>query len=73
MQHKTTYFNFARLVDQIKLAKLEGTYLKLLNKIEKSDLLIPDAFGLCLLRPCKNCPRGYVKLKYDKTSLIIAV
>ena len=38
MQYKTMYNNFARLIDQVKLSKLEGTYLKLRNKIEKADL-----------------------------------
>ena len=56
MQHKTTYFNFARFVDQIKLAKLEGTSLKLLNKIEKSDLLIPDDFGLMSFETMQELP-----------------
>jgi DNA replication protein DnaC len=73
MQHKTMYYNFARLIDQIKLSKLEGTYIKLLNKIEKTDLLILDDFGLSAFDDtARNALMDIVELKYDKTSIIIA-
>ena len=35
-----------RLVEKITLSKLEGTYLKLLNQLEKIPLIIIDDFGL---------------------------
>lgn len=73
MQYKTMYYNFARLIDQIKLSKLEGTYLKLLNKIEKCDLLILDDFGLTSFDDhARNALMDIVEMKYDKSSLIIA-
>lgn len=72
-QCKTMYYNFARLIDQIKLSKLEGTYMKLLNKLEKCDLLILDDFGLSAFDDhARNALMDIVELKYDKTSLIIA-
>lgn len=72
MQYKTMYYNFARLIDQIKLSKLEGTYMKLLNKIEKSDLLILDDFGLTAFDDhARNALMDIVEMKYDKSSLII--
>jgi len=73
MQHKTLYFNFARLMDQIKLSKLEGTYLKLMKKIEKSDLLILDDFGLTAFDDSsRNAFMDIVEMKYDRSSIIIA-
>jgi DNA replication protein DnaC len=73
MQYKTMYYNFARLIDQVKLSKLEGTYLKLLNKIEKTDLLILDDFGLTSFDDhARNALMDIVEMKYDKSSIIIA-
>ena len=45
-QLKVQYTVTARLFQQLKLAKLDGTYLKELRKIAKVDLLILDDFGL---------------------------
>ena len=73
MQHKTMYYNFARFIDHVKLSKLEGTYIKFLSKIEKTDLLILDDFGLTAFDdPARNALMDIVELKYDKTSIIIA-
>jgi DNA replication protein DnaC len=72
MQHKTLYFNFARLTDQVKLSKLGGTYMKLLKKIEKTDLLMLDDFGLSAFDDhARNALMDIVEMKYDKSSLII--
>lgn len=46
MLYKTLYFNTPRLMESVKLAKLEGNYIKLLNRIKKAPLLILDDFGL---------------------------
>ncbi len=43
---KTLYFNAAKLFSALKLSKADGSYLKLLNRIQKQDLLILDDFGL---------------------------
>ena len=73
MQYKTMYCNFSRLMDQIQLAKPEGTYLKLMNKIEKTKLLILDDFGLTTFDDqARNALMDIVEMKYDKFSLIIA-
>ena len=73
MQYKTMYYNFARLIDQVKLSKLEGNYLKLRNKIEKADLLILDDFGLTAFDDhARNALMDIVEMKYDKSSIIIA-
>lgn len=73
MQYKTMYYNFSRFIDQVKLSKIEGTYIKLLNKIEKTDLLILDDFGLSAFDDhARNALMDIVELKYDKSSIIIA-
>lgn len=46
MGYKTKYYNMNRLIEAILLAKAGGTYIKLLNQIEKIHLLILDDFGL---------------------------
>jgi DNA replication protein DnaC len=43
---KTMYISMKTMFDQLKLAKIEGTYLKYMDKIAKSSLLIIDDFGL---------------------------
>lgn len=43
---KVRYTNTARLFANLKLAKLDGTYLKELKKLNRVDLLILDDFGL---------------------------
>src|SRR4030042_2170125 len=44
--YRTLYFGINRLLEKISLSKLDGTYMKLLNQIEKAHLLIIDDFGL---------------------------
>ncbi len=46
MGYKVYYTNTARLLAKLKLAKLDGTYIKELTKIGKVNLLILDDFGL---------------------------
>lgn len=46
MLYKVQYYNTTRLMEQVKIAKLDGTYIKLLKKLQKMDLLILDDFGL---------------------------
>lgn len=44
--YKTLYLNMNRFIEKVTLAKLDGTFIKLLNQIEKTQLLILDDFGL---------------------------
>ncbi|MBT8244708.1 MAG: ATP-binding protein [Winogradskyella sp.] len=46
MEYKAIYTNTARLFKHLKLSKVDGTYLKELNKLVKTDVLILDDFGL---------------------------
>lgn len=43
---KTKFWNTAKLFNYLNLAKTEGYYLKELKKIQNTDLLILDDFGL---------------------------
>ena len=44
--HKTTYLNMNRLIEKVNLSKLDGSYIKFLNHLEKQTLIILDDFGL---------------------------
>jgi len=46
MGYKVLYVNTARVFTKLKLAKIDGTYIKETQKISKIDLLILDDFGL---------------------------
>ena len=46
MGYKVYYANMNRLSEKIMLAKLDGTFVKLLNQFGKISLLILDDFGL---------------------------
>lgn len=46
MGYKTLYLGMNRFLDKISLSKLDGTYIKMLNQLEKIHLLILDDFGL---------------------------
>jgi DNA replication protein DnaC len=44
--YKVAYFNIQKLLQQTKMARLEGTIHQLFQRISKTDLLILDDFGL---------------------------
>lgn len=43
---KTLYFNATKLFSRLKLLKADGSYVKELKKIEKTDVLIIDDFAI---------------------------
>ena len=70
---KTLYFNTARLLDHLKLARLEGSYTKALLAIEKAELLILDDFGLAAFdSQARQALMEVVERKYDRSSIIIS-
>ena len=70
--YKTIYFNINRLIEKITLAKLDGTYIRLLNHIEKQTLVILDDFGLQpLSQEVKLALLQIVEDRYAKRSIII--
>ena len=44
--YRTLYFNMNRLIEDLAVAKVQGTYVKWLNRIRKAALVIFDDFGL---------------------------
>lgn len=46
MGYKPLYLNLNRFVEMIALARMDGTFVKLLNRFERIHLLILDDFGL---------------------------
>jgi DNA replication protein DnaC len=44
--YKVLYFGMNRFLEKVSQTKLDGTFIKLLNQIEKTHLLIFDDFGL---------------------------
>jgi len=52
--YKTLYFNTQKLFSRLKMMKADGSYSREIAKIERSDLLILDDFGL---QPLDNTAR----------------
>jgi len=46
LEYKVFYTITSRLFKRFKLSKVDGTYMKALNKLSKMDVLILDDFGL---------------------------
>jgi len=44
--YRALYFNLNRFIEQLAVAKVQGTYIKWINRIKKADLVIFDDFGL---------------------------
>lgn len=44
--YKVAYYNLQKLLIRTKMARLDGTIFKFLEKLERTDLLILDDFGL---------------------------
>jgi DNA replication protein DnaC len=73
MGYKTLYLNLNRFTEKIIHAKLDGTFIKLLNQIEKISLLILDDFGLAPLD--QNARLALLQIledRYGKKSVVIA-
>lgn len=70
--YKVSYFNMQKLIQQLILSRADGSILKLLSKIAKSQLLILDDFGL---KPLDNQQRldllDIVEDRHQKMATII--
>lgn len=72
MGYRTAYTNTARMFKKFKLAKVDGTYLKELNKLIKVDLLILDDFGLQAFdNHARETLMDIIDERHNKTSTII--
>lgn len=71
--HRTQYYNTARFFDEAKLARLAGTYHKLLKRLQRTELLILDDFGLCSIdQAARAVLMDVIEERYEKSSTIIA-
>ena len=73
MGYKVLYFGMSRFIEKISQSKLDGSYMKVLNLIEKTHLLIIDDFGL---HPMGGVTRlAFLQMledRYEKRSTLIA-
>jgi DNA replication protein DnaC len=70
--YRTLYFGINRFLEKIACAKLDGSFVKLLNQIEKTHLIILDDFGM---HPLDGTARlailQILEDRYGKKSMII--
>jgi len=70
--YKVHYMNMNRLIEKITLAKLDGSYIKLLNHFERIPLIILDDFGLQPLdQTMRVAMLQILEDRYAKKSVII--
>lgn len=71
-QFRVIHYNTSKLIEKLKLARIEGNYTKFIEKIDKCDLLILDDFGLSPIDAnTRQALMEIVEAKYDKGSIII--
>src|SRR5690606_28080728 len=69
----TFYLNLNRFLEKVMLAKIDGSFVKLLNHLDKASLLILDDFGLAPMD--QNSRLALLQIledRYNKKSVIIA-
>lgn len=70
--YKTAYLNMNRLIEKVTLSKLDGSYIKLLNHLERQTLIILDDFGLqSLTQEIRLTLLQLLEDRYGKKSIII--
>jgi len=72
MGHRTLYFNMNRFYEHIAVAKVDGSFIKWINRIQKAALIIFDDFGLQPLNhQIKLTLLQILEDRYAKSSTII--
>jgi DNA replication protein DnaC len=70
---RTLYYNMNRLAEHIALAKIDGSFLKWINYVQKAKLLIIDDFGIQpLSQNVKLAILQILEDRYKSASTIIA-
>lgn len=70
--YRTLYFNMNRLMEQIALAKTDGTLIKWLDRMKKAKLIILDDFGLQpITHSIKLILLQILEDRYEKASTMI--
>jgi DNA replication protein DnaC len=71
--HSVAYFNAQKLMIKAKISRLEGSILKFFDRLEKTDLLIIDDFGLTHLEGQQQLDlMEIIEDRHGKSSTIIA-
>lgn len=71
--YKVGYFNMQKLLGKLRLARVEGTIVKLIIKISRLDLLIIDDFGMKALEgQQQNDFMEIIEDRHGRKSTIIA-
>jgi len=71
--YKVAYYNLQKLLLKTKMARIEGTIYKLMEKISKTNLLILDDFGLIHLKGQQQLDlMEIMEDRHAKASTIIA-
>lgn len=71
--YRTEYLNMNKFIERIGLSKIDGTFLKVISRLEKNDLIILDDFGLQPLD--QNSRLALLQIleeRYERKSIIIA-
>lgn len=69
---KTIYMNCGELIEKVKLCKIDGTYTKLLKKLQSFDVFIIDDFGLHAFdNNSRQALMDIIENRYDRASTII--
>ena len=72
MGYKTTYLNMNRLIEKVALSKLDGSYIKLLNHLERQTLIVLDDFGLSpMTQEIRLTLLQLLEDRYGKKSIIV--
>ena len=73
MGYRSMYFGMNRFIERITQSKLDGTFIKLLNQLEKVHLIILDDFGLAQLdEQVKLALLQMLEDRFGRKSIIIA-
>jgi len=71
--YKVAYFNVQKLLLKTKMARIDGTIIKLLEQISKTNLLILDDFGLTHLEHQQRLDlMEMIEDRHGKASTIVA-
>jgi DNA replication protein DnaC len=73
MGNRVVYSNTARLFTRLKLSKVDGTYIKELQKLQRVDLLILDDFGLQAFdNHAREALMDIIEDRFNKMSTIVS-
>jgi DNA replication protein DnaC len=73
MGYRTVYANTSRILSKLRLSKVDGTYLRELRKLQKTDLLILDDFGLQAFdATAREILMDIIDDRFNETSTIVS-